>query len=428
MNALTEKELTRGRIVANMSRFLAGIRAWHVFVVALALRLPLVVLRHPTLHYTENIKAGFTLAQRGYLGDPFAIPTGPTAHLSPAYPALVAAVRSITPSDDACLHILSLILAIVSSCNIALLLPISRALKLPRGAGTIAALMWLMPLFVWIEISGDHETPLTVAALLTLVTLVIRTIERARPTVATGAGLGLAAGVAAYFTPLVLPMTALTTLAGARLVGWKTQGLLAILAGATLAFAVAILPYTLRNHHVFGAWFFMRDNFGLELAMSNGPNARATMYENLEAGGGTFTQHPFSSRAAAAEVRDLGEVEYDRRLETAAVTWIRANPRAFLRLVAERVGYMVLPRSPRWYQCVITGAIGLMAIAGCVFLWSSRYRFGIRCLTAAIVGYLLVYLLVEHDPRYMYPALFLESLIAASFLVALTNQPPGVTE
>ena len=404
-----------------VSQILAGIRAWHVFVVALALRLPVIWLRPPSVH-PEPIKAGFTLAQRGYLGDPFAIPTGPTAHMSPAYPLVVAAVRSITPSDDACMHMLGIILAVVTSCNIAALLPVSRALKLPRESGTIAALMWLIPFFTWVELSAEHETLFSVAALLALVTLVARITASARPTIVTGAKLGLAAGIAAYVTPLVLPVTAFATIVGARLVRWKTQSLLAVLAGATLAFAAAILPYTLRNHHLFGAWFFMRDNFGLELAMSNGPNARAIMDENIEARtGGTFTHHPFISRAAAAEVRDLGEVEYDRRLGTAAVTWIRANPVAFLALVAERLGYMVVPRVKRWYQRVIAGAISLMAIAGAVLLWSSRYRFGIRCLSAAIVGYLLIYLLIEHNMRYIYPALFLESLIAASFLLVLAR-------
>ncbi|HEY6823391.1 MAG TPA: hypothetical protein VI195_03055 [Steroidobacteraceae bacterium] len=384
---------------------------------AFVLRLALVPLRPPTAH-TENIKAGFTLAQRGYLGDPFVIPTGPTAHVSPAYPVLVAAVRSITPSDDACLHILAIILAVVSSCNIAALLPISRALKLPPASGTIAALIWLIPFFAWVELSGEHETPFTVAALLAVVTVVIRTIERARARVATGAGLGFAAGLAAYFTPTVLPVAAFVTLVGARLVGWKPRGLLALLAGATLAFAVAILPYTLRNHHVLGKWFFMRDNFGLELAMSNGPNARATETEN-GAAGGTLQRHPFNSPATAASVRDLGEVEYNHQMQRAALAWIKANPRAFLGLVAERLGYMVLPQSVRWYQRVIAGAISLMTIAGAVLLWHSRYKYGIRCLTAAIAGYLLVYLLIEHDMRYMYPALFLESLIAASFAVVL---------
>jgi hypothetical protein len=388
-----------------------------MFSLALVLRLPLVWLRPPTNH-TENIKAAFTLAQHGYLGDPFAVPTGPTAHLSPAYPVFVAALRSITPSDAACLRTLAIVLAVVTSCNIAALLPVSRALKLPRASGTLAALMWLIPLFSWVEISGEHETPFTVAALLALVTIVIRTIGRDRATVVAGARLGLAAGVAAYFTPTVLPMTALATLTGARVARWKMQGLVAVVAGGSVAFAAAVLPYTLRNYHDFGQWFFMRDNFGLELAMSNGPNAKATTVANIEVGG-TQRLHPFNSFAAAAVVRDLGEVEYNRRMQSEAISWIKANPRAFLALVAGRAGYTVLPYSVRWWQRVVAAAISLMCIAGSVLLWRSRYRLAIRCLAAAVVGYVLVYLVIEQDMRYMYPALFLESLIAGSFLAVV---------
>ncbi len=399
---------------------LMHLRTWQLFALALALRLPLVWLRPPSVH-TENIKAGFTLAQRGYLGDPFAVPTGPTAHLSPVYPALVAAVRALTPSDDACLHVLAIILALVSSCNIAALLPVSRALRLPAASGSIAALIWVVPLFSWIELSAEHETPFTVAALLALVTLVIRTVGRAPPSVLTGAGIGAATGVAAYFTPTMLPVAALATLVGAWIMRWTLKSLLTVSAVGALACALVILPYTLRNHHALGAWILLRDNFGLELAMSNGPTARATKDENSEVGG-TLRDHPFSSFATAEVVRELGEVEYNHRLEREAIGWIRANPAAFLRLVAERAGYMVLPYSARWWQRLLAAAISLMSIAGYVLLRRSRYRLGINCLAGAIVGYLLIYLVIEHDIRYLYPALFLESLIAGSFLAVLLRR------
>jgi hypothetical protein len=400
-----------------VSRLLARIRTWQVFVLALALRLPIAWLR-PLEPHVENIRSGFTLAKRGYFGDPFLVPTGPTAHLSPAYPALVAAVRTITPSDDACVRALSIILAVVTSCNIAALIPISRALKLPRESGTVAAFMWLIPFFTWIELSAEHETPLVVAALLALVTLVARSIETP-PGIATGARLGFAAGVAAHVTPTVLPVTAFAALVAARFARWRVKGLLAVSAGAAVAFAVAILPYTLRNHHTFGEWFFMRDNFGIELAMSNGPNAGATKDDNGRVGGTLAAHHPFNVRSAAESLRELGEVEYNHRLRNATVTWMRENPLAALELIGARLVYMILPHGTRWYQSVIAGAISLLSIAGGVLLWRSRYKFGIRCLAAAIGGHLLVYLLVEHDIRYMYPALFLESLIAGAFLVVL---------
>jgi hypothetical protein len=398
------------------SRVLARIRTWQIFVLALALRLPIAWLR-PLEPHVENIRSGFTLAQHGYLGDPFALPTGPTAHVSPAYPALVAAVRTITPSDDACVRALSLILAVITSCNIAALIPVSRALKLPRESGTVAALMWLIPFFTWIELAAEFETPLVVAALLALVTLVARSIDTPAG-VATGARLGFVAGVAAHVTPTVLPVTAFAALVVARFARRRVKGLLAVSAGAAVAFAVAILPYTLRNHHTFGEWFFMRDNFGIELAMSNGPNARATKDENSRVGG-TLSQHPFSARRSAASLREVGEVEYNHRLRRATITWMRENPLAALKLIGAHLVYMVLPHGTRWYQSVIASAISLLSIAGGVLLWRSRYKFGIRCLAAAIGGYLLVYLLVEHDIRYMYPALVLESLIAGALLVVL---------
>src|SRR5215472_17053525 len=132
----------------SLCQLLSGIRAWQIFVLALAVRLPLIWLRSPTA-LTENLRAGFTLAQRGYLGDPYIIPTGPTAHVAPAYPLLVAAVRVMTPTEGACMRTLSVILAVVTAWNIAALIPISRAFKLPPGAGAIAALLWLVPLFAW---------------------------------------------------------------------------------------------------------------------------------------------------------------------------------------------------------------------------------------------------------------------------------------
>ncbi len=396
-------------------RVLTRIRTWQIFAAALALRLPLVWLRPPTMH-TENIRAGFTLAERGYLGDPFVLPTGVTAHVSPAYPAFVAAVHSITPSDDACLHVVAVILSVVTSCNIAALLPVSRALNLPPASGTLAALLWLTPLFSWIEMSGEHETPFTVAALLALVTIVTRTIRTGRPSFGTGAWLGLTAGMAAYFTPTVVPMTALATLMGARVAHWRMKGLVAVIAGGSLAFTAVVLPYTLRNHHVFGQWFLMRDNFGLELGMSNGPDASAASAENVR-----LRHHPFTSLAAAAEVRELGELGYNHRMQRAATDWIKDNPRAFLELVAARAWYMVFPYSARWAQRVVGALSCLMAIAGCVLLWRSRYRVGIQCLAAAIGGYLLVYLVIEHDMRYMYPAFFLESLIAGSFVAVVVR-------
>ena len=62
---------------------------------AVAIRLWLIWYAVPMPQVTENMRAGITLAQRGYIGDPFLTPTGPTAHLAPAYPALIGLAISI---------------------------------------------------------------------------------------------------------------------------------------------------------------------------------------------------------------------------------------------------------------------------------------------------------------------------------------------
>jgi len=418
--ALSSRSLEYSSRVAE--RVITRIRAWQVFIVSLTLRLVANRVRggQPVV-YTENLKAGFTLAKHGYLGDPFRLPTGPTAHLSPAYPVLVAAVRGLTPSDAICVRVLSIVLAVVTSANIAALVPVSRALGLPRGSGAIAAIIWVIPCFFWIELSAEHETPLTVLALLALVTVIVHTAGTARATLATGAKLGLVAGVAAYFTPLTLPAGALTTVVAARLCRWSVRGWLITFTAALFSFAVVIAPYTLRNYRDFGAWFFMRDNFGLELAVSNGPTARATMDENEEAGG-SMTDHPFHSKRGAEELRSVGEIAYNHQRERAAFDWIESQPRAFLTLVIQRAGYLVLPYSNRPSQIAVAGGIALAAIAGGVLLWRSRYRFGIQCLTGALAGYLFVYLIVQQQMRYTYPALFLESLIVGSGVAVLLRR------
>jgi hypothetical protein len=396
------------------------IRAWQVFLLAFALRLIVISLRPSEWVRTENLRAGFTLATKGYLGDPFSIPTGLTAHVSPAYPALVAAVRLITGDDDASVRALAVLLAVVTSLNIAALIPAATVLRLPRGAGVIAAGLWIVPLFAWIELSAEHETPLTVSALLALVTIIVRIVSSASPSwIRHGLLLGLATGLAAYCTPTAVLVASFTVAAGVAVVRWPVRRVLAVGFVAAVAFTGAIAPYTIRNHRAFGEWFFMRDNFGMELAISNGDRARAPAEENSDPVTGTLRAHPFISRAEAASVRDLGEVAYNHRLRDQAVAWIRGNPQAFVRLTARRAGYLVLPHAKRerWYQRVVAGAVSVLFLFGSVRLWNAPYSLGVRCVVAAIISQGLVYLLIEHDIRYAYPMLFLESLVSAALLL-----------
>lgn len=420
LHAFCQRAVPRARAVwlaltQELNKAARHVRSWQVFLVALAVRLPVVWLRPPPYH-SENIKAGFTLARYGYLGDPFAIPTGPTAHVSPAYPTLIAAVRSLTPSDADCLLVCSLIFAAVSAANVAALVPVARALRLPQRAGWIATAIFLLPWFAFVEVSGEHETPLTLAALLALLSVIARCMRAQLPSKVSAAGLGLATGVAAYFTPLALPVATCASLAVLPWRKWKPRRSLLVLTAAALVCLLAISPYTLRNHRDFGSWIVMRDNFGIELAVSNGPGAGVTKEQNRPH---FLRQHPFVRVDQARLIRTLGEVAYNRRLERTTFAWIDTHPRLFFSLFGQRAEYLVFPYTPRLYQRLISAGVSVLAIAACLLLWRSRYQFGVRCLAAALLGYLPVYLLVQHDIRYLYPAIVLESLLAGCCVVAL---------
>jgi hypothetical protein len=102
-----------------------------VFVASLALHLGALAVRRTSFTRTENLATGFTLAEKGYLGDPFIRPTGPTAHVSPVYPVVVGAVQSMTRNETRTVTILSLIGALVSACSAVMLIPLARRMHLP---------------------------------------------------------------------------------------------------------------------------------------------------------------------------------------------------------------------------------------------------------------------------------------------------------
>ena len=117
-----------------------------------------LAVRPTSFTRTENLRAGFTLAEKGYLGDPFIRPTGPTAHVSPVYPVLVGAVQSMTRNETRTVAMLSLIGALVSACSAVMLISLARRMRLPEGSGVLAALLWSVPLFAWIELGGLETT------------------------------------------------------------------------------------------------------------------------------------------------------------------------------------------------------------------------------------------------------------------------------
>jgi hypothetical protein len=68
--------------------------AWIIFAAGLITRGLVVFITRPYLDLQrfEMERAAISLAQTGVLGNPYAIPTGPTAHVAPLYAGLLATI------------------------------------------------------------------------------------------------------------------------------------------------------------------------------------------------------------------------------------------------------------------------------------------------------------------------------------------------
>jgi len=408
-----------------LSSRLTNLVPWQLFVCALLLRLVVIAMQPPPLARLESVAAGLTLSHKGYLGDPFKIPTGVTAHVAPVYPLVVAVVDHFTHDEARTVAVLRVFMALVSALNVALLIPVAAAMGLPPGTGAAAGLLWLVPLYSWIELSAQNETVLVVTAILLLLGYAVNRMRQRAWSFGSGARLGLITGLAVHLSPLLLPMLGASVAAGLAVERAAIRRSLPFISGVLLLFMLAILPYTLRNYVHFHSVFLIRDNFGLELAMSNGANAQATAKAN-QAAGGTMRGHPFLSSTEAARLRDTGEVQYNRIRMHDAVDWIATNPRAFARLTIRRVGYMLLPPSERVYQRLHALLVVLLFGAGLILLGNGACQLPIWMLTASVAGYSAVLILLEQDIRYMYPALWIESLVAGALLVSRLSRSPTI--
>ena len=184
---------------------------------------------------------------------------------------------------------------------------------------------------------------------------------------------------------------------------------------------IVVAPYTIRNRLVMGSTFFIRDNLGIELAVWNADDARPTAEANILPGA-AMNRHPFRSDGVVEQMRAMGEVAYNKSRQREAFAWIASHPAAFMRLTAQRPGYLLFPFSRRPYQRVIVAAVTIGMLVGLVLLWRSGQRATAAIVVGALAGYERHLSFVQHDVRYVYPMIWVESLVAASVPVRLLGR------
>lgn len=181
-----------------------------------------------------------------------------------------------------------------------------------------------------------------------------------------------------------------------------------------LTTGLLLLPWTARNYYQFKKVFLIRDNLGLELAVSNNDFAKPLLDENVQM---PQYHHPGGSVSEALKVQQVGEIAYNQEQMRDAVGWIRSHPLAFLRLTLLRIWYFWFPKMQRISQTVAYGFLTLLGLAGG---WQAirRRREAAWLIFSVWAAFPLIYYVIESADRYRYPIDWL-ILITAAYCVDL---------
>lgn len=383
-----------------------------IFLVALLLRLGgLTYFRflHPSPiagdYWGPSAEIGQIAASvaRGQgFSSPYMAPTGPTAQQPPVFPYLVAGVFKLFGIFTAASAFVVLSLdCLFSSITAVFVLLIGKRTFGPT-VGVLAAWGWVF----WPSAAFTPVTHLWHDSLGTLLFTMAfwATLRMEGSFRITGwLGLGLLWAIAGLTNPAVLaPMPFLLGWLcfrrGRRREPWASQ-----LAAAVLAFALALLPWMVRNYLTFGGRIFLLDDFGEVLHMGNHPGVTAAHVHPVLL--------PTGSPEEWKEYQTLGESAYMAKKQRQALRYIEDHPITYAKLCVERFGeFWIWTGNNVPFATILTspGANLIYFLLPALGVWGLflcfRNRVGFRMpFFLTLCTFPLVYLATAVYPRFRHP-------------------------
>ena len=337
-----------------------------------------------------------SLATTGRFADPYALPSGPTAHMPPAFPALLALLYRIFGLTNTAGYVAYFIQVAAAAAMVAMLPWLSHRLGTGREAGLIGGLAGaLVPRSLY-----EIECMAAVAMGL-LVAWHVKQWRAPRRSLGGALLVGLGWGASFHITPSLLPVLVGCVLFDLWWNGdrqkWLSNALVA------LGVALACLPWTLRNYTTFGEFYVIRSDFGLELRMGNHDGAAADL-DTLDRPGIRLLRHPRTHLGEAQLVQQLGEAEYMRRVRAETFDWIRRHPDRFLSLSAQRVFHFWFGSPSQGREMALGSALlTILASLGLRRAWPTLTVPGRAGFLIPLLTFPLVYYVVVFMPRYGMP-------------------------
>ncbi len=364
----------------------------------------------------EMGRIGAALASGHGFANPFLAPTGPTAWESPLYPMLIAGVfRAFGIYSGLSAFVLLGLNSLFSALTcIPIFLIAKRVFSEKVAVG--AAWTWaLLPyVLVW-DTRWVWETSLSALLMTTLLGLALTLEDRDgwKPWFVFGLLWGLA-GLNSAALLSFLPAAGLWAWYHRARRGKRSLGGVAL---ASVVFFACMAPWLVRNYETFGRFILLRDNFGAELRLGNGPGADGTWMEYL---------HPTQNVYAMRQYRAMGELPYIAMRKQQAMDYIRQDYGRFAVLCVKRFVYFWSgpPRS-EW----LTGAVknSLFLATSVLMFWGlgralRRKRPGAWLLFWLIGLYPAVYYVVYPNQRYRHP---IEPVMAILAVYVITEAEWG---
>lgn len=375
----------------------------------------------PFLHEAGNIAA--SLATGHGFSSPFRIETGPTAWMTPVYPALLAGIFRILGVHTFASFIAAVALNIVASVLVCL--PVFYAGKKIAGTAVGAGAAWLWAIFPnailnTFESMWDASLAALLAALILWATLELEEPRTGLSWCAYGLLWGVALMTNATLGGLLpLLLAWLMYRAWKKRRDWLRHPLLAL--GVVI---LCCLPWTVRNYEVFHAFVPLRSVFGLQFYVGNNDHAQEVWLGE---------QHPIHDSAARGEYIQLGEMAYMKEKQRQAFEYVETHPARALHLMASRFiatwsGGTPSPfadflRTPSlWFRYVLLFNVlaALGALAGIIILIRRRGPYWFPLAVFPIVFPCAYYVTLAY-PRYRLPIDPVVLLLGAVALQAIAR-------
>jgi hypothetical protein len=381
-------------------------------LIAIAERAAWALLRPRSGSGGEAHNVAVALASGRGFADAFRVGQGPTDHLMPTTPAFAGGIYSLfginAPVSEFILWAVATALVVTS--YLLYYRAFGRA-GAPRWARIVA--FWFLcaaPTYVQQE-STDFRTwdgALSAFLCALFIDRLFSLLDRPKIPVAAILGMAFLAAAALFTKPPfglgIYAASALFCIANLR-----GRTLATAFIAAPAALALFLIPWGLRNQASMGEFLLMRDNAGLELAISQYDGALAPIDGRERRFRRLGEIHPMGP--AYHRLTAMGEPAYNQMLGQQTKQWMREHPREAGQIMLMHLRQIVTP--PPWlfrlwgtgklasFRALCASLAGILGLLGLIMGLTCRRREWIY-FAAFVTPPLLAYLVFQPLPRYIY--------------------------